>query len=302
MKKHIKKYVNATLNKADLEIRRASDPWVSQQRWNEIYEELFDKDSLDHRRLYNIGAGGFRHWAWTNIDKCSDWYASQQDEQAVIDYDLMTLSPLPVETETAEIIYTSHTIEHITDDAVHNLLAESYRALKKGGYLRITCPNFDLDYRAYQNNDREYFYWQYRYSNPSEMKRSKYLRPLREASIEELFLLHVCGNVSEIHADGADERLSHERIKDILKTYKKEDALNKFIEKGDLEKQKLYPGNHINWWNPDKLITALHNAGFKNPYVSAYGQSACPVLRDTTLFDNTHPKVSMYIEARKDTI
>ena len=56
------------------------------------------------------------------------------------------------------------------------------------------------------------------------------------------------------------------------------------------------PGDHVSRWNPEKLIAALGEAGFK-AYRSGFGQSACPVLRNTRYFDNTHPAMSLYIEA-----
>jgi len=78
-----------------------------------------------------------------------------------------------------------------------------------------------------------------------------------------------------------------------------EEALNHCISKCSLEVQKKYPGNHINWWNKDKLFRMLRMAGFENIYLSGYGQSLSPVLRNTWIFDNTHPKLSLYIEAVK---
>ncbi len=33
--------------------------------------------------------------------------------------------------------------------------------------------------------------------------------------------------------------------------------------------------------------------------ISGYGQSYAPVMRNTSLFDSTHPKISLYVEAVK---
>ncbi|MBL0072566.1 MAG: class I SAM-dependent methyltransferase [Bacteroidetes bacterium] len=40
------------------------------------------------------------------------------------------INPLPVATDSAELIYSSHTIEHIDDASLQNMLNESYRMLK----------------------------------------------------------------------------------------------------------------------------------------------------------------------------
>jgi len=44
---------------------------------------------------------------------------------------------LPIENDSAEVVYSSHTVEHITDEAAQKMFNESYRILKKGGILRI---------------------------------------------------------------------------------------------------------------------------------------------------------------------
>ena len=136
--------VRSLARRAGVDIRPwpERDPWVSDEEW---------------RRLYNIGAGGLRHWAWTNVDCASDWYEAQQGQE-FIDLDLQDFDRLPLEDARAEAFYTSHTIEHVTDDAVAHLLAEIHRCLKPGGVLRLTCPDIDLAYRAYRDGDRDYFY------------------------------------------------------------------------------------------------------------------------------------------------
>lgn len=47
------------------------------------------------------------------------------------------------------------------------------------------------------------------------------------------------------------------------------------------------------------MSSMLEIAGFNKIYLSGYGQSFCPILRDVAVFDNTHPKISLYVEAIK---
>src|SRR5690348_12674949 len=63
----------------------------------------FARESLESRAFYNIGAGKFRHPYWTNIDLSSDWYSGLQNAP-FINHDLMSLAPLPLCDERAEII------------------------------------------------------------------------------------------------------------------------------------------------------------------------------------------------------
>ena len=123
--------------------------------------------------------------------------------------------------------------------------------------------------------------------------------PLGKASIEQLFVQRFATAFSTLHADGAEERINDDELRRVFSELKYEDALDFCCNKCPIEIQQKYPGNHTNWWNRSKTIRMLEIAGFKDIYVSGYGQSQSPVLRKTTLFDSTHPKISLYIETRK---
>jgi predicted SAM-dependent methyltransferase len=265
-----------------------------------VYKEYYNKDSIDNKRFYNIGAGNFHHPYWTNVDYFSEWY-SNNDKTSLsgIHHDLMSLKELPIDNDIAEAVYSSHTVEHITDEAAQKMFNEAYRILKKGGILRVTTPNIDLEYRACKDNDRNYFYWIDNYSKKNEIERINITKPMKEASIEQIFLYHFAGNISELHGDGSKVRISDEGLKKLFSEKSYEDALNYCSSRCDLEIQSKYPGNHINWWNPNKMTRMFQEAGFTNIFRSGYGQSFSPVMRDITLFDNTHPKISLYMEAIK---
>jgi predicted SAM-dependent methyltransferase len=236
-----------------------------------LYYALYDKESVENRRFYNIGAGAFRHSAWTNVEHRSEWYREEQGDDFV-EWDLLSLTPIPVESNSAEIVYSSHTIEHITNDAARNMFNEAYRILEKNGVFRVTTPNIDLDYRAYKENDKRYFYF---YKDTH--------------SIQQLFLAHFASSA----------RISDSELDRIFAEMKYEEALDYCVAKCSIEEQKRHPGLHINWWNAKKLSIMLKAAKFRNIHLSAYGQSFSPVLRETVLFDSTHPAISLYMEATK---
>lgn len=266
----------------------------------EDYKAYYPSDSIEKKLFYNIGAGSFHHPYWTNVDFFSEWYSFyEKTALSGIHHDLMSLDDLPVESNTAEVVYSSHTVEHITNAAAQKMFNEAFRILKKGGGLRVTTPNINLEYRAYKKNDRNYFYWIDNYSKKSEMERTKIVKPMNKTSIEQIFLYHFAGNVSTLHGDGAKERISDEELQKVFSELPMEEALDYCTSKCDVEIQKKYPGNHINWWNAEKMTRMLKAAGFENIYVSGYGQSAFPAMRNTALFDSTHPKISLYVEAIK---
>ena len=67
-----------------------------------LYKSLYSNDSLANRRFYNVGAGPFKHKFWTNIDYINDWYADNTSNTLEgINYDLFSLEPLPIETDSA---------------------------------------------------------------------------------------------------------------------------------------------------------------------------------------------------------
>jgi predicted SAM-dependent methyltransferase len=266
----------------------------------ELYDKLFTANSLKNKKFYNIGAGNFTHKYWTNIDYDSEWYSRNRDKSlSGIVFDLLSLEPIPVENNTAEIVYSSHTVEHITDQAAQNMFNESYRILKPGGLLRVTTPNIDLYYRAYKNDDRHFFFWIDKYSKEKNIKRIKLTGPMNKATIGQIFLFEFASSVSNLCDVYTRNKINDDELEKIFGEKLFTDALNYCISRCPIEIQQKYPGLHINWWNQVKMTSMLKEAGFKEIISSGYGQSISPVLRNSHLFDNVHPKISLYMEAIK---
>ena len=253
----------------------------------DLYYQMYDKAAVTNRKFYNIGAGGFRHPAWTNVDRESEYYEAAQRNGVDINWDLMSLTPLPIESNTAEIVFTSHVIEHVTNQAVQNMFTEVFRILKPGGYFRVTTPNIELDIRAYRDNDRHFFFWADNYSLPESMRKLKYRYPLNKASIQQLFLAHFATAASIIPIDGCEQRIDDDELDRIFREMTDEEALDYCIGRIPPETNRDAPGNHMNWFNKDKLFRMLEVAGFKEVYLSGYGQSLAPVLRNTYYFDTS---------------
>ena len=263
----------------------------------DIYYKLFGEEAVKERRFYNIGAGSFYHPAWTNVDMQSEWYRSNRDN-IHIEWDLMAQEPLPIESESAEVVYSSCVIEHAPDSAIQNMLNESYRILKNGGYIRIVVPDVDLYYRAYLEGDWQFFY------RPNEAKvqsqiGTKYTQDPNKAPIQQNFLWTFATSVSTLAVDGSPERMSDEEIERVFREMDYEQALDYCTAKCSLEVQKRNPGNHMNWFNKKKLHRMLSAAGFSKIYTSAYAQSHVPVLRNTDFFDHLSPRECLFMEAVK---
>lgn len=285
----MKKLIRNLANNAGLDI-------VKKTKIELTSYDNYPKESLDKRRFYNIGAGTFYHPYWTNIDYETEHYKSAQ-KASFMHHDLMAMTSLPIEDNVAEIIYSSHTIEHVSDAAVRNMLKESYRILKKGGGIRLTTPNAWLEHQAYLKNDISYWYWIKNYSNKNSWEKI-YTKPLSETSIHQIFLHHFASQLCEINKDDSPEKkYSDTEISNIFSKKPYVDTLDYFTQQCEFNPK--HPESHINWWTYKKIISFLKEAGFTSPYISGCNQSIYPVLRDPYLFDSTHPRISLYIEAQK---
>jgi len=273
--------VRKWLEKAGIEVRRKPDDY------------LLDRYPDDaSKAYYNVGSGSFWHPRWTNIDFVSEHYRSVQRD--VLHHDLMSLSPLPVETGTARVIYTSHTIEHIKDIAVARLFEEAYRCLVPGGILRVTTgPDADSDYAALIRRDLAWFYWDTWHSSPGAYE-DTYFKPADSLPLEERWLDHVASQLAPNNRSSS-RKFAAAEIREILAAMSKEAALDYFT--GLCEFDPARPGNHVSWWNYDKIAGLMRASGFTTVYRSGHGQSASPLMRNSRLFDSTHPQMSVYVEA-----
>lgn len=295
--KPIKKLCRNFLSKFGYEISRKSNGIKNDQN---LYVKCFSEDSIKNKRFYNIGAGSFSHPFWTNIDYESDWYIKNKNNtRNGVQYDLLSLNPIPINSNSAEIVYSSHTIEHITDEAAQFVFDEVYRILKNKGVFRLTTPNIELAYRAFKENDLHYFHHIYRYSSNSTIVNGiEVIKDKTNTSIEQLFLFHFASSISSLHNFG-EKKLTDNEIKNIFNDKDLESALNYCTALCPLEIQKKFPGNHINWWKKEKIFKMLRKTGFNKIFLSQYGQSFSPILRNTNYFDNTHSEMSLYVEAIK---
>lgn len=292
-----KKVVRDSLKVVGLDVKRTEAPLTTL----ETYTRLYGEEAVKNRRFYNFGAGGFRHDAWTRVDNPSDNYRHNfVDTTDLIAHDLDSGKPLPIDTSTAHLAYTSHCIEHLLDDSVLRLFGEVHRILRDGGVFRISAPDVELCYRAYRRKDTDFFYWfAQHYDDPAAAIREGLALPKGGPSAAQVFLFAFASSMSELHAEGAPVRISDSELERLFDEHGLEGALDAICAKCPPAVQRKYPWNHVNWWTKEKTIRYLKQAGFEDVSVSAYGQSMAPPLRDPLYFDSTQPRVSFYVEAVK---
>lgn len=238
--------------------------------------ELIDKKTNEQKLMINIGGGHFFRRHWRVMDFSSKWYHFRK---GIIDYefDLASNDSFPIKDNSVSFFYSSHTLEHIPQECCQHIMNEIFRCLKVGGAVRITVPDFDLAYKAFLSNSIDFFSI---YSGGT--------------CIEEKFL--------EFFATYLKGKVCYKKMKEKLNLLKKETFADYYTGKIPREFQRIFAGNHINWWNYEKLFKMLAEAGFKVIYRSGPQKSRFIEMRGfgwNSGFDTTHPKISLFIEAIK---
>ncbi len=95
------------------------------------------------KRVYlNVGCG--RHFytgePWINLDMAPS-------DSAVISWDARTC--LPMETNSCDVVYHSHVLEHFSETDGARLIEECHRVLKPCGILRVVVPDLENICREY---------------------------------------------------------------------------------------------------------------------------------------------------------
>jgi predicted SAM-dependent methyltransferase len=92
------------------------------------------------KTMLNLGCGKTFHPDWVNVDFVSS-------DANVISYDLT--KGIPFSSETFDVVYHSHVLEHFTASQGDAFIKECFRLLKPGGILRIAVPDLERIARNY---------------------------------------------------------------------------------------------------------------------------------------------------------
>lgn len=278
----LKKIIKKAANLSGIDIRRLPS--------YEADNLLYTQPASERQKFVNIGSGDFYHPHWTNLDFDNDCYRELQSKTTFIPYDLTQMAPMPFEAESVDIFYTSHTIEHLNNDCAQYLFEEVYRCLRPEGVFRVTCPDMEIQYRAYARGDSSFW------PQPSPWNTNL-------SSIADRFMEHFATILVGVHRSRLNlndtNLIDPDKFDSLFSSLDQSaffDELTKSIPSGA---NSFFPGGHSNWFTFEKIKKMLNSAGFKHIYRSGFGQSVDPKLRRTDLFDSTCPELSIYVEAIK---
>jgi hypothetical protein len=146
-------------------------------------------------------------------------------------------------------------------------------------------------------NDSDWFYWDELYTEPAEYS-TRFHASAMSVPLAERWLHHVASCLAPNSIAPNSRKYSADEVMEVIRSRSMVEALDFFTSQCAFDPK--FPGNHVSWWTHDKVIDQLRRAGFKTVYRSGYRQSASPLLRQSDLFDSTHPQMSLYVEAQKN--
>lgn len=225
-----------------------------------------------------IGGGNFNHPGWINVD-CP---LSSKRGNARIDvvHNLMEKKPLPFENNSVDIVYSEHTIEHITDDAAKYLFSDLHRILVPGGGLRIACPDVDIIYDDMLVTGR------------MERGYTKHIKSFKP-----------CFAFMAIVASKLCHEFTPEAIDVICKTRgdNKKGLLAYLADLSNaitVEDQAKHPGIHVSWWSLEKMTQYMSDAGFRKIKQRGVRESTVDEFTESWM-DKTGPDYSLRVECAK---
>jgi predicted SAM-dependent methyltransferase len=106
--------------------------------------------TLDGKILFHIGCGEINSSEYINID------ARKDNHIHIVTRNIFRLWMIP--SNTADLIYMCHILEHVPRSQLSVVLTEMYRILKPNGKLRISVPDFDHIISIYNATNHEIEY------------------------------------------------------------------------------------------------------------------------------------------------
>lgn len=218
----------------------------------------------------NVGAGGRQIDSFVNLDIDSDHYYGSSHFRGVT-YD-MRRDRLPFDNGVVSNIYVSHVIEHVERQFAVGFFHEAVRVLKPGGCLRVVVPDASFLFEMFTKSS-SYFAWH---------------KKFKEQDDAWLVL------ADELGAHHQDDTTHSEQPE--LATEMTYDMLLEFFDEGQFSYTN--PARHITNWDFERLEDALLSAGFSLVIRSRCKGASAAAMQGTD-FDNTHPEMSLYVDAWK---
>ena len=93
-------------------------------------------------KLLNIGCGHNYHPDWINLDLYRSQFVKYHNIK----------NKLPFSSDSVDVVYHSHVLEHINKFEAEKFIADCFRVLKPGGIIRVVIPDLEQICLEYLSN------------------------------------------------------------------------------------------------------------------------------------------------------
>ena len=240
------------------------------------------KDYSKNDIFINFGSGAFFHNRWKNYDYPGQslYYKSllglEGKDFRAIDLCKANLT-IPEKSDSVQLIYCSHTLEHIDLESSKRFLSECYRILKKDGVLRVVLPNTKNDF----------------YLLRCIMSQSNKNFALIQDYIDSV-VRHIITDTKFLETSEIDEILK-------IANYDSENFYDEVIKRyrSFSEFKGTDPGRHINYWDFNNLMNVTSKLGFSFCIPFYQGTSIASPFKNLNVFDNTESHIAIYADIIK---
>ena len=247
--------------------------------YSSIKDEILYKKYKKNDLFINFGSGAFFHKKWKNYDfpGMSSFYKNLQGIEGLdffgIDLSDEKLS-IPEKDNSVELIYCSHTFEHLEVNSAVRFFSECYRILRPSGVMRFALPDI-----------KNYFYIIECLQNQndlSELKRSF----MRDAAFD----LH-----------SGTKNFSDKKLLELFSdsNFMPKEFYRLAKEKNSLNTNNVDIGAHKSYWDYEEIIDLAEKIGFSYSIPLNKASSVALPFLNTNVFDNTNSHVSFYIDVIK---
>jgi predicted SAM-dependent methyltransferase len=237
-------------------------------------------------RRVNIGGGPkFNHSDWTNYDFASNSTRTK-----------LSFTPfrrLPHQEKRADLVYTSHCLEHLPDETVNHLLSEIHRISSDDAKLVVKLPDFTRVLHEYKHNISDGIL------NP-DLWNLRSLYPIWrqygiEASLENIAAMILCGYWNSFYGDEfslgrsktssayhGPPKIDRRRLRDILLCSDSPHFIASILraEVKRLEDDRVF--NHQNAWSREEFnaLARLHGFATITPRDHVISQLQIPTINE----------------------
>lgn len=268
--------------------------------WFQRREKIAKKREItnnyeDSPKYLNVGGGEFVRDHWRVLDY-PGWDVDKYNyESEFIDYitDLEANSNWNIDSNSFDLVYSSHTLEHLSDEAINHTLSEIHRVLKPTGGLRLNVPDSNIAAYHYDSGNREWFQNILREDRPNPEFSPENNDCPEGYEIEYQFITFFAHHLTW----GGKGNIKFQEVRENWNKMKQEEFFNFYTNKIQDQWQRENPGYHRNWLTSDRLKNLLVKNGF-----SSISESKCRQSRFIELcaedFDK-RPHFSLYMDAEK---